>query len=186
MTARDRPTHIARRTARAIRRQECGLKNHALSSIHASVARGVRDYLMASPGPAWWMWGLWADLPIPTIYARYNADTAGVVVRSLAEYHGENARNGYDRMYTGRAETYRCLGSERVFGFGSPSASPAPYADLLTEARYTGARWELAAPRVLDLNAPTATPWITDDMSWWFETESVSDHRRRILADRTA
>lgn len=153
---------------------------------HEAVARGVRDYLVSSPGRVWWMWGLWADLPMPTIYAPYDEDTAGVVLRSLAEYHGENARSGYDRMYTGRAATYRCLGSERVFGFGSPSASPAPYADLLTEARYTGTRWELAAPKVLNLHASTDTCWISDDMSWWFETDSVSDRRRRIVADRTA
>lgn len=48
----------------------------------------------------------------------------GVVTRAIAEHRGENERNGYDRMVHGRAATYRCLGSERVFGFGPPPPPP--------------------------------------------------------------
>lgn len=151
---------------------------------HEAVARGVRDYIRAHPGQIWWMWGLWQDLPMPTMYAPYGDEIAKTVLQALTEYHGENARNGYDRMYSGRAATYRCLGSERVFGFGTASASHEPYADLLTEARYDGTYWQFAEPRLLNVERPVEQLWNSTDMSWWFETDSVTDLWRQASRRR--
>lgn len=127
------------------------------------------------------MWGLWTDLPVPTLYMPYEESVMGVVTRAIAEHRGENERNGYDRMICGRGAAYRCLGSERVFGFGAPSASAEPYADLLTEARYCAAeeRWQFADPRILDPVHPLAGSWNSpDDMSWLINSPSLGDIRR--------
>ena len=56
----------------------------------------------------------------------------------LEAYEGELERNDYRRLLAGRATTNAVLGSERVFGFGSPAASPLPYAEVLTEVRSDG------------------------------------------------
>jgi hypothetical protein len=41
------------------------------------------------------------------------------------------------------------LGSEKIFGFGSPAASNLPYAELLTEVIRTKGRWIEGSKRVL-------------------------------------
>lgn len=147
---------------------------------HEAVARGVREALQRRPGVVWWMWGLWSSLPLPTLYVPYGEATMAVVARAVAEYRGENERNGYDRMMTGRAVSYRCLGSERVFGFGSPSASAEPFADLLTEARFHSEQmgWQFAEPRMLDPSDPLLHLWEPQDMSWWVTSASPREIRR--------
>lgn len=149
---------------------------------HEAVARGVREALRLRPGIVWWMWGLWNGLPLPTLYTPYGDDTMSIVARAVAEYRGENERNGYDRMMAGRAITYRCLGSERVFGFGSPTVSTEPYADLLTEARFHSDElgWHFAEPRLLDPGRPFLHIWQPEDMSWWINSESIRDIQRSM------
>src|SRR3954453_19534766 len=34
---------------------------------HEVVARAAREVLARKPGQRWWMWGLWADLPLPSL-----------------------------------------------------------------------------------------------------------------------
>ncbi|MEY1677899.1 PIG-L deacetylase family protein [Gordonia sp. ABKF26] len=147
---------------------------------HEAVARGVLAAVKARPKVVWWMWGLWRDLPMPTLYVPYEESVMGVVTRAIAEHRGENERNGYDRMVHGRAAAYRCLGSERVFGFGAPAASPHPYADLLTEARYNTCAhlWQFSAPRTLDAVQPLDHLWSTEDMAWLVEGPPLNDRRR--------
>ena len=41
---------------------------------HELVGRAVRDALAGS-GTAWWMWGIWADLPFPTLLTAFDAAT---------------------------------------------------------------------------------------------------------------
>ena len=59
------------------------------------------------------------------------------------------------------------LGSERVFGFGSPAAGTLPYAELLTEVRLVDGRFVASEPHVLDEGSLPAwtfgvdlTPWL--------------------------
>jgi hypothetical protein len=46
------------------------------------------------------------------------------------------------------------VGSERVFGFGMPAASDAPFAELLTEVVRRDGRWYAGVRRVVDLDRP--------------------------------
>jgi len=117
---------------------------------HEAVGRGVRDALRVRPAVTWWMWGLWADLPLPTLMAVFDEDTLSANLQAISAYAGENARNGYDALYPARATASSILGSERVFGFGAGRASPLPYAELFTETRYAAGTWPLGNRRLLD------------------------------------
>ncbi|HVF19489.1 MAG TPA: PIG-L family deacetylase [Mycobacteriales bacterium] len=109
---------------------------------HEVVARGVRDAVEATGSSIPWLsWGLWSDLRRPTLYFGYSNQTMQRVATALREYAGELARNGYTDLLPARARAFAVLGSERVFGFGSPSASDLPYADLLTERRVVAGEW---------------------------------------------
>ena len=68
----------------------------------------------------------------------------------LDAYAGELERNDYRPFLTGRAACNAVMGSERVFGFGSPAASTRPYADLVTEVRLVDGRFMASEPHHLD------------------------------------
>ena len=123
---------------------------------HEAVGRGVRRALSSDSmrGLTWWMWGLWAELPTPTLYVPFGEETLATVAHGLDAHAGENARNDYRRLLAARATAATVLGSDRVFGFGAAQADPAPYADLLTERVYNGALWRSGSPRKLDTTAP--------------------------------
>lgn len=147
---------------------------------HEVVARAVRDALsrIDSP-PRWWMWGLWSDLPMPTIYAAYTRHVMADVRETIAAYAGENARNQYDQLHPARAAAHAILGAERVFGYGSNNTANAPYADLLTEVQLQETAWWLCAPRRLD----SADPLPPDvklgfDITWWINATSITTRLR--------
>jgi LmbE family N-acetylglucosaminyl deacetylase len=139
---------------------------------HETVGRAVRDALERMPlPPTWWMWGLWADLAVPTLYLPFGEAELAAAIQVLEAYAGELDRNDYRRVVRGRATSNSVLGSERVFGFGTAAASPEPYAELLTEAVWHGGHWYAGARRVVDLDSPlgdssTSTEplddWISD------------------------
>jgi hypothetical protein len=122
---------------------------------HEAVGRAVRDALsdLAEP-PPWWMWGLWADLAVPTLYIPFGEDDLARALEILTAYAGELARNDYRRVLRGRSSSNTVLGSERVFGFGSAGASDQPYAELLTEAIRKAGRWYAGRRRLVDLDRP--------------------------------
>jgi LmbE family N-acetylglucosaminyl deacetylase len=124
---------------------------------HEAVGREVRAAMEQLPvAPVWWMWGLWADLAVPTIYAPYATSDLERSLHVLEAYAGELERNDYRRLVRGRAASNTVLGSERVFGFGSPAASDQPFAELLTEAVRRDGHWYAGTRRVLDLAEPFA------------------------------
>jgi LmbE family N-acetylglucosaminyl deacetylase len=128
---------------------------------HEAVARGVRMALeQSATGPVWWAYGIWRDLPRPNVFAPYDDAVLARVMHALAAYERENARGHYDLMYPARAVVNRVLGSERVFGFGTATASTSPYADLFTELRHGTHGWQYAEPRMFDAAAPLATRWL--------------------------
>jgi LmbE family N-acetylglucosaminyl deacetylase len=113
---------------------------------------------LGAAGAAWWSWGLWQDLPQPTIYAPYSGEVMDRLLGSLAAHRGELERNPYHDLLPARARALAILGSERVFGYGSGYAGgPFPYADLLCESRWDGA-WVPQAARVLDAGHPFGVP----------------------------
>ena len=141
---------------------------------HEAVARGVRTSLERSAsGPVWWAYGIWCDLPRPTAFAPYDDTVLARVTHALAAYERENARSHYDQMYPARAVVNRTLGSERVFGFGTATASEEPYADLFTELRHGASGWQLAAPRLFDAAAPLETDWPPGSVDWWVAEPSL-------------
>ncbi len=93
------------------------------------------------PTVRWWMWGVWGDLPAPNVFHAFDARVLERSAHILDAYAGELERNDYQRLLAGRAAANAVLGSERVFGFGSPAASTLPYADLLTEVRLLAGRF---------------------------------------------
>lgn len=124
---------------------------------HEAVGGAVRDVLAALPAaPTWWMWGLWADLAVPTLYVPFREADLARAIEVLQAYAGELDRNDYRRLVRGRAASNTVLGSERVFGFGASAASPEPYAELLTEVVRRGGHWYAGTRRVVDLDSPLA------------------------------
>jgi len=126
---------------------------------HEVVARAVRDALRTGEpaGPRWWMWGLWASLPQPTLGTVFDRGRLEEILAALAAHRGELARNDYRRLVEGRAAMNASLGPELLFGFGveTPQVS---YLELLTEVVPCGDRWLLGAPRWLDARSPLADP----------------------------
>jgi LmbE family N-acetylglucosaminyl deacetylase len=145
---------------------------HDAHPAHEAVARAVRDALESSADPpVWWMWGLWAELAVPTLYVPFGDAELARALEVLAAYEGELARNDYRRVVRGRAASNTVIGSERVFGFGSGAASDQPFAELLTEAVRRDRHWYAGARRVVDLESPLGDgapslelldEWITD------------------------
>jgi GlcNAc-PI de-N-acetylase len=122
---------------------------------HEAVGRAVADCGPSFRGGLrWWSWGLWRDLPTPTLYFPYGPERVDALVAAVRNYEGEIGRNPYDELVAARGRTLAILGSERVFGFGAPSASPQPYADLLAELRWVDGAWVPSPPRLLDPSAP--------------------------------
>jgi LmbE family N-acetylglucosaminyl deacetylase len=143
---------------------------------HEVVAQGVRTALERSTsGPVWWAYGIWNDLPRPNVFAPYDHPVLTRVLHALAAYDGENARSHYDVMYPARAVVNRTLGSERVFGFGTATASDLPYADVFTELRHGDNGWRYAAPRMFDPGAALQTTWLPDTIDWWVSQRSLRE-----------
>lgn len=151
---------------------------HDVHHGHECVARGVQQALARTDGARWWMWGIWGDLPAPNLFFPFGDGDLEQMLDVLDVYAGELARNDYRRFLKGRAAANAVLGSERVFGFGSPAATSLPYAELLTEVGRRDARWMAAAGRTLDdaflaPNGALAQPDWTLDLTAWIESPSV-------------
>jgi hypothetical protein len=143
----------------ALRRHQPALvvspQPHDAHPAHEAVGRAVRELLEGqSKPPTWWMWGLWADLGVPTLYLPFDEDDLTAALSVLDAYDGELARNDYRRLVCGRAAANTVLGGERVFGFGSRAASAAPYSELFTEAVRRDGGWYAGVRRVVDLDQP--------------------------------
>lgn len=160
---------------------------HDRHHAHEVVARAVRDALLqrhARP-PRWWMWGLWGDLPLPTIATAFDRARLKEIFAALEAYAGELKRNDYRRLVQGRAEMNASLGPELVFGFGS-SGTRAGYIELLTETMLVDGRWMLGSACWLDPASPLARPTETEVADWLY-AESVTQHfgppRRRSVSE---
>jgi LmbE family N-acetylglucosaminyl deacetylase len=128
--------------------------------------------------PRLWLWGLWADLPFPTIYAPYDDDLMDEAQSMIRCYAGEVARNDYSRLLDSRAQAYSILGAERVFGYGRSGHGCTRYADLLLECLPLGDRWLLGEARVLQPAAEPVEGVGTQDIGWWLESPSPHERRR--------
>ncbi len=147
---------------------------HDVHHAHEVVGRGVQRAVVALAGDVrWWMWGVWGDLPTPNVFHPFGDAEMDAMMHVLEAYAGELERNDYRRLLTGRAAANAVLGSERVFGFGSPAASSLPYAEVLTEVKYVDGRFMAAQPHELDESG--ATSEFTVDLTAWVVSPSAHE-----------
>jgi LmbE family N-acetylglucosaminyl deacetylase len=141
---------------------------------HEVVGRAVLDALspLAARAPAWWMWGLWADLPFPTLIAYFGLERLRQILRALDAHAGELERNDYRRLVRARAEANAVLGPERVFGFGARGGR-GEFAELATEVVFRDGGWLLGKRRELDPGEPLAEP-TREPLSAWLLGPSLT------------
>jgi LmbE family N-acetylglucosaminyl deacetylase len=148
---------------------------HDVHHGHETVGRAVQRAMPALPDTTrWWMWGVWGDLPAPNVFYAFDEQVLARASHILDAYAGELERNDYQRFLAGRAAANAVMGSERVFGFGSPSATTLPYAELLTEVRLVDGRFVSSEPHQLDQGPGPTEKWDVD-LTPWIESPSVHD-----------
>ena len=146
---------------------------HDVHHGHEVVGRGVRRAVESLPPTLrWWMWGVWGDLPAPNVYLGFGEVELDRMLHILEAYAGELARNDFRRLLAGRAMANAVLGSERVFGFGSPAFSPLPYAEVLTEVRHLDGRFMASEPHDLD-EGPFVDAQFDVDLTPWLRAPSA-------------
>jgi LmbE family N-acetylglucosaminyl deacetylase len=152
---------------------------------HERVGRAARDAVHArreATPPRLWLWGLWADLPWPTLYHGFDEPLMQRTIHVLEAHEGELERNDYRALVRARATANRVLGAERVFGWGA-GARPQPYAELLTEVVLSGEQWLTRGARELDPNeplreAPAEGASRAIPIAWWLNEPSFTDRTR--------
>jgi LmbE family N-acetylglucosaminyl deacetylase len=153
---------------------------HDVHHGHETVGRGVQWAMAQLPTSVrWWMWGVWGDLPAPNVFYGFDQGVLDRAIHILDAYTGELERNDYRRYLSGRAAANAVMGSERVFGFGSPLASTLPYAELLTEVRRIDGRFMASEPHMLD-EGPFPDAGFDVDLTPWVESPSVRELVGRI------
>jgi LmbE family N-acetylglucosaminyl deacetylase len=163
---------------------------------HEVVGRATAAALgsLGSDGPRWWMWGLWADLPLPTLFVPFGGERLQEILYALSAHRGELKRSDYAAVVEGRSRASRVLGVERVFGFGEPKPNGdfayliqdhRRYAELLTEVTRWNDDWWTGVARVPDFGAPLApTPEEEGrgrrvSVGWWLSEPSVQARFKR-------
>ncbi len=148
---------------------------HDVHHGHETVGRGVQRALAVLPPTVrWWMWGVWGDLPAPNVFYAFDDTILQRAAHILDAYAGELERNDYQRLLAGRASANAVLGSERVFGFGSPAASTLPYAEVLTEVRLLDGRFMASEAHTLD-EGPFPDGGFDVDLTPWLDGPSVHE-----------
>lgn len=158
---------------------------HDRHAGHEVVGRAARDALARPDMPVLWLWGLWGELPLPTLFFPFGNAELDVALHVLGAHVEEVARNDYLALLRARAVTSRVLGAERVFGFGSPGRS-WPYAELLTEVLFADGEWWAGAPRELlagdglhPIGRDRPLRWWLDAASFTTRLEAASETHRR-------
>ena len=152
---------------------------------HERVGRAARDAVHArreATPPRLWLWGLWADLPWPTLYHGFDEPLMERAIHVLEAHQGELERNDYRALVRARATANRVLGAERVFGWGA-EARPQPYAELLTEVVVGGGEWRTTGARELDARDPLQAAPIEGErreiaIAWWLNERSFTERTK--------
>ena len=152
---------------------------HDRHPAHELAGRATRD-VAAQGGLRWWMWSLWGELPLPTLYHGFAEPLLDRALEVLAAHKGELARNDYATLVRARAQASRVLGAERVFGWGA-AMRPEPYAELLTEVAPHDGGWTAGAARVFEPAQPLAPVEPGPGgrpLGWWLDDQSFTDRAR--------
>ena len=123
----------------------CAPSPHDGHHAHELVGRAARRALeaFAGPVPHLWLWGVWADLPFPTLVVPFHRPRLEEIRHALAAHASELARLPLDTLLEARAILSAGAGEERVYGSGVASDPDVELAELICEVALTG---RLAAP----------------------------------------
>jgi LmbE family N-acetylglucosaminyl deacetylase len=144
---------------------------------HEVVGRAALEALAHAGAPRLWLWALWADLPLPTLFSPFDDDALARARHALEAHAGEARRNDYVELLRARGVSARILGAERVFGFGAPGREQ-PYAELLTEVEFAAGEWWAGQPREPDLSDPLVPVERATPLGWWLNARSFGDKLR--------
>ena len=144
------------------------------------MGRAAYRALEAHPGPTppLWLWGVWADLPFPTMIAPFDRARLAEIQHALAAHASELARLPLDRLVEARAILAAGVGEERVHGSGLAGDPAVELAELLCEvcssppAGGSGRRGGSTPTR--RSTRPRSAP-----IGWWLEGESAHARLRR-------
>jgi hypothetical protein len=152
-----------------------GPSPHDRHRRHEVVGRAVIAALESAPDSKrrLWLWGLWGDLPFPTIVSAFDNERVAEITHGLAAYAGEIERNDYRRLVIGRSEMNSSLGPERVFGFGCTAADVGSV-ELLCEVGVADGIWRLGVPRWFDSYSPLPE-LSTREIGEWLHMPSLTD-----------
>ena len=151
---------------------------HDRHPAHEVVGRAARDALAAPGMPRLWLWSLWGELPLPTLFFGFGDVALDAAVGVLGAHAEEVARNDYVALLRARAVAARVLGAERVFGFGA-AGRPEPFAELLTEVAFADGEWWAGRPRELRI-AEALQPIDRDrPLGWWMNAPSFTTRLER-------
>jgi LmbE family N-acetylglucosaminyl deacetylase len=158
----------------------CAPSPHDGHHAHELVGRAARRALEAHAGtpPPLWLWGVWADLPFPTLIAPFDRARLAQVLHAIAAHASELARLPLDRLIEARAVFNAGVGEERVHGSGLDGDRSIELAELLCEVVLTPGGWQLGRPRRFDADAPIASA-SARPIGWWLGQESLHDRLRR-------
>jgi LmbE family N-acetylglucosaminyl deacetylase len=161
----------------------CAPSPHDGHHAHELVGRAAQRALEADPGtaPPLWLWGVWADLPFPTLITPFDRTRLAEIQHALAAHASELARLRLDRLLEARAVFNAGVGAERVHGSGIAGDLSVELAELLCEVVPTASGWQLGAPRRFDPEAPLASP-SARPIGWWLTAESLHARLRRESA----
>lgn len=127
-----------------------------------------------------WLWGLWGELPFPTLLTAFDHTRLEEMLWVLEAHASQLTRNDYRRVVRGRARMTASLGPERAFGFGAAapppvqnSGKPAELVELLCEIGHVGGSWRLGVARWLEPDQPLRAlgDRIVDD---WLTEQSIT------------
>ena len=149
--------------------------HHAHELVGRAVLSALEDI---EDRPRLWLWGLWCDLPFPTIYAPYDEDVMNRALTTIQCYAGEINRNDYPTLLVSRARANAILGVERVFGYGQERVGRTPYVDLLTECTLGVRGWMLGQGRLLSPESEPIEFSGEQDIGWWLKSTSPHERRR--------
>ena len=108
----------------------------------SAAPRGARSRRTPAPAPPLWLWGVWADLPFPTLIAPFDRARLAEIQDALAAHASELARLPLDRLVEARAVLNAGVGEERVYGSGLAGDPSIELAELLCEVVLGAGRLE--------------------------------------------
>ena len=123
--------------------------------------------------PRLWLWGLWADIALPTSLCVYRADRLAEIEVALEEHGGEIERNDYLRLLRARGHAGAVLLPERVFRRGAPGLAPDEYGEAVCEVGLNSAgEIALCAPVLFDASAYDPSGPASGPGAGWLELPS--------------